>query len=105
MPNIPMTEVESDNIFAIGYDAEIKTMYVRFKSWPKKDAAGVQQPGVPTSLYSYEHVDAATYRRVTTRFIEDSVTKSFNGLVKAHPTKFPYTKLESAPGVPATVAA
>jgi hypothetical protein len=94
-PAIAMDEVTSNNIFAIGYDAHTGILAVRFRSFAK-----APEETKPTSLYHYEHVDPVTHARVVAGDIGASVTKTFNELVKSHPTRYPYTKKESAPGVP-----
>lgn len=92
MPIVKLQDVESSTIAALGHDPETETLAVRFKSYK----------GQLTSLYHYQNVSTADF--VALRDAE-SIGKHFGQTIKADPKRWPYTKVESAPGVPAVAAA
>lgn len=51
MEFVPLVEVESSNVRAIGYDADIERLYVQFKK---------------SGLYQYANVSEAVYRSFLT---------------------------------------
>ena len=68
MPYIPMTDVESSNIQAIGYDRKIQTLRVAFQD----------QSGIPR-VYDYPLVPEIEYKRLMEA---ESKGKFFNSRVK-----------------------
>jgi hypothetical protein len=64
MTNVIMTEVTSSNILSIGYDDEVKSLYVKFKSG---------------KVYEYENVPASVYDELSEA---ESVGKYFNQMIK-----------------------
>lgn len=91
LPVIPLQAVTSSQIAAIGHDPETKTLAVRFYRGYGRD----QRPG---SLYHYANVDAETF----TAFRDaDSKGRFFGTHIKPQADKFPFTKVENEPGVPA----
>lgn len=68
MPYIPLTDVESSNIQAIGYDRKIQTLRVAFQD----------QSGVPR-VYDYPLVPESEYNRLMEA---ESKGKFFNSRVK-----------------------
>jgi CubicO group peptidase (beta-lactamase class C family) len=85
---IAMQPVESSQIAAIGHDAETQTLAIRFKTWK----------GEPSSLYHYANVDADTFAAF---LAAESKGRHFGQHIKPHTERFPFTRIESAPGVPA----
>ncbi len=68
MPYIPLTEVESSNIEAIGYDRTIQTLRVSFQD----------QSGIPR-VYDYPMVPEGEYKRLMEA---ESKGRFFNGRIK-----------------------
>ena len=64
MTNVIMTEVTSSNIQSIGYDDEVKSLYVTFKGG---------------KTYEYENVPASVYDELSEA---ESVGKYFNQFIK-----------------------
>ena len=85
---IALQDVESSQIQAIGHDAETNTLAVRFKTWK----------GEPSSLYHYANVTAEDFAAFKGA---ESIGKHFGRYIKPFPEKYPFTKIESKPGVPA----
>ena len=85
---IAMQPVESSQIAAIGHDPDSKTLAVRFKTWK----------GEPSSLYHYANVDGDTFAAF---LAAESKGRHFGQHIKPHTERFPFTRIESAPGVPA----
>lgn len=91
MPIVPLQPVESSQIHAIGHDPETQTLAIRFKTWK----------GEPSSLYHYANVtteDFAAFRDA------ESKGKHFGAHIKPYVDRFPFTRIESAPGVSALAA-
>jgi hypothetical protein len=83
-PRIPLTDVESKQIAAIGYDADTQTLAVRFKNWK----------GEVTSLYHYDNVTAEDFAALQAA---ESKGGHFNKVIKADPARWPYRKVEDRP--------
>lgn len=84
--SIPMQEVESSQIYAIGHDPVSSTLAIRFKN---------RMTGAATSLYHYENVDAALFAE----FVAAESKGSFFGQhIKPFKDKFPYVQIEKMPG-------
>ena len=64
MSNVIMTEVISSNLLAIGFDDEVESLYVQFKSG---------------KIYEYENVPASVYDELSEA---ESVGKYFNQFIK-----------------------
>jgi hypothetical protein len=85
---IAMQPVESSQISAIGHAPETQTLAIRFKNWK----------GEETSLYHYANVDADTFAAFRDA---ESKGRHFGQHIKPATDRFPFTRIESAPGVPA----
>jgi hypothetical protein len=81
---IPLIDVESRQIAAIGHDAATQTLAVRFKNWK----------GENTSLYHYDNVTADDYAALQAA---ESKGGHFNKVIKADPVRWPYRKVEDRP--------
>lgn len=84
-PHIPVQEVESSQIHAIGYDTATQTLAIRFKS---------RSTGAPTSLYHYANVtpeDFEAFREA------ESIGSHFGKHIKPYDKKYPYTRIEAEP--------
>lgn len=76
MPNtIPLTQVSSSQIEAIGYDAATRTLAVQFRKG---------------AVYHYDNVPPDIYKSFSTA---DSLGKYFGANIKAHPALYPFTKV------------
>jgi hypothetical protein len=109
-----MLPVKSSTIAEIGYDVAQGMLAVRFKSWPKKivadekdhqqgvDKAGFTIEGQPTSLYHYLNVDQDVYEAILAGMPgkdgKPSIGVAFQKMIKAHPDKHPFRKIENSPG-------
>lgn len=81
MKKIKLTPVESSQIDAVGYDADTKTLAVRFKNRSKTPK--------PLVVYHYPNVEQAFFDKLMEadskgKFIGENVVKA----------KLPFTKLE-----------
>ena len=85
---ITLIWVESSQIAGIGYDPKKHVLAVRFKNWK----------GEATSLYHYANVSPEEYAAF---LAADSKGKFFGAHIKPNADRYPYLKVESAPGVPA----
>ncbi|RZZ90640.1 KTSC domain-containing protein [Pseudoxanthomonas winnipegensis] len=85
---IALVDVESSQIQAIGHDAETNTLAVRFKTWK----------GDSSSLYHYANFAAEDFAAFKAA---ESIGKHFGLYIKPFPEKYPFTRIESKPGVPA----
>ncbi|TAA11260.1 KTSC domain-containing protein [Pseudoxanthomonas winnipegensis] len=83
---IALVDVESSQIQAIGHDAETSTLAVRFKRWN----------GEPSSLYHYANFSAEDFAAFRSA---ESIGKHFGRYIKPFPEKYPFTRIESKPGV------
>lgn len=90
-PTITMQPVTSSQLHSIGHDAASNKLAIRFKT---KD-------GRPTSLYHYEHVTAADFEAFR---MADSIGSFFKRNIKPFPEKYPFQRIEDAPGVAAAPA-
>ena len=72
--------VESSQISEVGYDADSKTLGIRFK--PGKRS--------PASEYHYENVPAEVHNHLVNA---ESVGRHFGEHIKSNPTKYPYRKV------------
>ncbi len=88
MTIVRLQDVESRQIAAIGYHPETETLAIRFKTWK----------GEPSSLYHYTGVSAADYEAFCAA---ESKGRHFGQHIKPFPDRFPFERIESAPGVPA----
>lgn len=88
MRAIALQDVQSSQIHSIGHDAETNTLAIRFKSWK----------GEPTSLYHYQNVSAAEFEALRDA---DSIGRHFGQHIKPHADRYPYTRIEGAPALPA----
>lgn len=84
---ITMDAVESSQIHSLGYDAASETLAIRFKN----------KASEPTSLYHYATVTQANFDALKNA---ESIGSHFYKHIKPFPERFPYRKIESAPGVP-----
>ncbi|RQZ08932.1 KTSC domain-containing protein [Burkholderia stagnalis] len=80
-PHIPVQEVESSQIHAIGHDAATNKLAIRFRN----------KAGEPSSLYYYENVDAETFEAFRSA---ESVGSFFYKTIKPFPDRFPYQRIE-----------
>ena len=87
IPKIPLQPVDSSQLAAIGHDAHTSTLAIRFKNWK----------GEETSLYHYANVDAETFAAF---LAAESKGRHFGQHIKPATERFPFTRIESAPGVP-----
>ncbi|SOO08779.1 KTSC domain-containing protein [Xanthomonas citri] len=81
---IPLIDVESRQIAAIGHDPGTQTLAVRFKNWK----------GEVTSLYHYANVTAEDFAALQAA---ESKGGHFNKVIKADPVRWPYHKVEDRP--------
>lgn len=81
---ITMDEVESSQIFAIGYHAETSTLAIRFKT---KD-------GEPAALYHYEQVTPEDFKAFRDAA---SIGSYFYRHIKPYDVKYPYVCIEKKP--------
>ncbi|MBY4799932.1 KTSC domain-containing protein [Burkholderia cepacia] len=84
-PHIPVQEVESSQIHAIGHDPVTNTLAIRFKS---------RASGAPTSLYHYANFTAEDFEAFRDA---ESIGSHFGKHIKPYDKKHPYTKVEDAP--------
>lgn len=84
---IPLQEVSSSQIHAIGHDADTNTLAIRFTRGYGRD----QSPG---SLYHYRNFDRAAFDAFRDA---ESKGKHFGKHIKPFPDQYPYTKVENAP--------
>lgn len=76
MAVIPLVEVESSTIRAIGHNAETNTLHVEFRR--------------DDSIYEYENVDVELYKQLHGA---ESVGSFFAKNIKKFPEKYPYKKV------------
>ena len=88
LPVIPLQPVESKQIASVGHDAESSTLAIRFKNWK----------GEETSLYHYANVSADDHAAF---LAAESKGRHFGQHIKPFTERYPFTRIESAPGVPA----
>ena len=88
---IALQDVESSQIHALGHDAETNTLAIRFTSGHGPDRG-------PGSLYHYANVTAEDFAAFKGA---ESIGKHFGRYIKPFPEKYPFTRIESKPGVPA----
>ncbi len=88
MPIARLIDVESSQIAAIGHDPETSTLAIRFKNWK----------GEQTGLYHYANVSTADFAEFASA---PSKGKHFGQNIKPFTEKYPFTKIESAPGIAA----
>jgi len=81
---IDLQDVESDQIHSIGHDAASNTLAICFIS----RKGGQVGPG---SLYHYQNFTADDFAAFQA---SESKGKHFGAHIKAHPEKYPYTKIE-----------
>ena len=84
---IPMQEVSSSQIHAIGHDADTNTLAIRFTRGYGRDRA-------PGSLYLYRNFDRAAFDAFRDA---ESKGKRFGKHIKPFPDQYPYTNVEDAP--------
>lgn len=84
VPMIAMDEVVSSQIFAIGHDAEIEKLAIRFKN---KD-------GKPTSLYHYSNVPVAVFDELRNA---ESIGSHFYKHIKPYDVRYPFVCIEKMP--------
>ncbi|WP_175682671.1 KTSC domain-containing protein [Burkholderia cenocepacia] len=89
-PHIPVQEVESSQIHAIGHDPATNTLAIRFKS---------RASGAPTSLYHFQNVTTEDFEAFRDA---DSIGSHFGKYIKPYDKKYPYTRIddESADKLP-----
>ncbi|KGD52022.1 KTSC domain protein [Burkholderia pseudomallei] len=85
VPHIPLQEVESSQIHAIGHDPATNTLAIRFKS---------RVTGAPRSLYHYANFTAEDFAAFRDA---ESIGSHFGKHIKPYDKKHPYTKVEDAP--------
>lgn len=85
MPQITMHPVDSSQIDSIGHDADSNTLAIRFKS---KAGAG--------SLYHYANFPADEFAKFKGA---ESIGSHFGKFIKPETSKYPFTKIDSAPAV------
>ncbi|AJX62327.1 KTSC domain-containing protein [Burkholderia pseudomallei] len=76
---IPLREVESSQIHAIGHDAETQTLAIQFKS---KAGAG--------SIYHYQNFNAAEFELFSSA---ESIGSYFGKYIKPFPEIYPLEKI------------
>jgi len=81
--NIPITPIESSQIFAIGFDAPSKTLRVRFKN-----KAG------PTSIYDYDLSKIEEPQKFFDEFLAAESKGRFFGQRIRNNADFTYQKIE-----------
>ncbi|RQS84368.1 KTSC domain-containing protein [Burkholderia seminalis] len=84
-PHIPVQEVESSQIHAIGHDPVTNKLAIRFKS---------RTTGAPTSLYHFDNFPAEEFEKFRDA---DSIGSYFGKYIKPYDKKYPYVKVEDAP--------
>ncbi|MBR8248654.1 KTSC domain-containing protein [Burkholderia cenocepacia] len=84
-PHIPVQEVESSQIHAIGHDPVTNTLAIRFKN---------RASDAPTSLYHYANFTAEDFAAFRDA---ESIGSHFRKHIKPYDKKHPYTKVEDAP--------
>ncbi|KVQ87317.1 hypothetical protein WK09_19970 [Burkholderia ubonensis] len=87
-PHIPVQEVESSQIYAIGHDPATNTLAIRFLA-----KRGGDKPG---SLYHYANFTAEDFEAFRDA---ESIGSHFGKHIKPYDKKYPYTKVEDAPAV------
>lgn len=88
VPTIALQEVESSQIHSIGYDAESKTLAIRFRD---------RKTNLPTSLYHYSNFSAEDFAA----FEQAESKGNHHGKhIKPYDKKYPYTKVEAKPAEP-----
>lgn len=83
MPQITMHPVDSSQIQSIGHDAASNTLAIRFRN--KAGAGG---------LYHYANFPAAEFEAFKGA---ESIGSHFGKFIKPETTKYPFTKIDSAP--------
>lgn len=83
---IQLNEVESSNIFAVGYDYEHKILGIQFRRKAKKE--GDSEAG---AIYYYERFSPELYDEFTAT--NPGISAFFNLRIKPFPAVFPYTKI------------
>ena len=78
--DIPLTEVESSQIHALGHDAETNTLAVQFKS-----------KGGPGNVYHYSNVPVEKFEAMLSA---DSIGRHFGSEIKGKVDDHPFTKIE-----------
>ena len=86
MTIVRLVDVDSTQIHSIGYDPETQTLAVRF-------TRGYGEKRGPGSLYHYANVTQEDYDAF---LAAESKGRHFGATFKAHPEKFPYTKIVEA---------
>lgn len=76
---IPLTQVESHQIEAIGHDAATNTLAVQFKSRPPRVG----------SIYHYDRVPRSVFESF---LAAESKGKFFGANIKPFPLQYPYQK-------------
>lgn len=80
---IPMKQVNSSQIHAIGHDPDTSTLAVRFKN----------KAGEPSTLYHYANVTEAKFAEFATA---ESIGSYFYKNIKPAALTFPYTKIDES---------
>lgn len=83
MKSIPLSDVESSQIAAIGHDTETNTLAIRFKNWK----------GEPASLYHYQNFTAADFEAFKNA---ESLGRHFGQFIKPEVEKYPYAKIDES---------
>lgn len=94
MKRIPMQDVESSQIAAIGHDPETNVLAVQFKSWK----------GERRSTYHYQNFTAQDFEAFKSA---ESLGRHFGQHIKPFAEKYPYTKVaenDAGDDVPAAAA-
>ncbi|HDR9163661.1 TPA: KTSC domain-containing protein [Burkholderia vietnamiensis] len=80
-PSIATTEIASSQLHSIGHDEATNTLAILFKN----------KAGEPTSLYHFANVDTETFAELRDA---ESIGSHFYKAIKAHPDRFPFTRIE-----------
>lgn len=86
-PVIAMDEVESSQIHSLGYDADSKTLAIRFRD---------RASDAPAALYHYANVPAEEFDALCDAA---SIGSYFYKHIKPHDVKYPYVCVEKKPQV------
>lgn len=89
---IPLNEVESSQINAIGHDAETNTLAIQFKGWK----------GEVGATYHYANFTAEDFAAFQAA---ESKGRHFGKHIKLHADKYPYTKVADKPSADEPAAA
>lgn len=90
---IPLTNVESSQMEAIGHDPDTNTLAIRFKGYG----------GRPGSLYHYQNVTADDFAAFQSA---ESKGRHFGQNIKPHTDKYPFARIdESKKDAPASTEA